>query len=745
MKPARIIKHAVLTAIEIAVYYALNNEKLPLSVSLYGAMVACNVGLILPSIALVISFLRYKSLVMMADAFVTVAGAAVLWAIYKKNGKRPGVESILFIFLSQVVYVTLYDGNILNKLLYTSIITVFYFTCQVAVNTAVYKNVVAKPNFGEVLSVGVTFAVCSLGIIMSFGENVYKCIAVFTLIFSVRLYKSPSALTIACFLALPQCIFTGDLGYVALYGAAFFAAYIFAEYPAILSAAAVVGSEVAFAHLLNFFSDYGYIEALFTVVPACIAAFIPSSAFEKLTENGYMGGDRLTRGAIARIKCDLSGKLYDLAGAFSEVDGALKVLSSRNEQKKAAVKKISAACVARACDKCSEYRVCTLAESDSLVRLVELGTSKGRLTLVDLPKDFMDGCINPNPLIFEINRLIDVYLDRMEQFKRADEIKNILSLSALGIEKRLNDLAFEMSQSAPQDRAQEKKLVEHLMRRGIKTFGVMVCGESAKTIDLIVAEKLNERTATECVNEFTKTAMIITSVQKIQSGLKFMEFKKAPLLDAAFGVSSVTKHNSEKSGDVHSLLRLSDNKFLVALSDGMGSGENALSTSSAAIGLIEGMLKAGIRQNVVLPIVNEIVSVTTEDNFSAIDIGIVDLIGETFDFIKIGAPYGFILSKDGIRFIEGSSLPIGILSELKPTTAHAGAQSGDILMMLSDGITDAFGSSTDFIEFLKSAPTKNPQALSDSVLEEALSRTGGIAEDDMTCLCVRLFENQRVA
>ena len=745
MKSRSVFKYLLSFFLQVVLYYALNNDKAPLSVSLFAAVVMCDVGVLLPAVALIISFLKYKSLIMLADAFITAAGVILIYSIYKKRGKKPGVESILYVFVSQAVYIAFYQGEIVNKLVYTAIITVFCFVCQVAVYTAVYKNFIAKPTLYEALSVAVVYVVCSLGILGFAGTDVYRAISVFILLFAVKLYKSPTALLVSCFLALPITIFSGDMTYFAYYSAAFSATFVFSEYVSVLSALSVVAVDVAFAFLLRFYADYGYIEALFTFVPAFIFALIPSRAFEKITEKGYMGGDRLTRQTVAQVKSNLSGKIYDLAGAFSEMNGALSVLSEQNEQRRTAVRKISRTSAARACKKCPNYRICDLAGSDCSERLVDLGLNKGRLTLVDLPKEYLDGCINPNPLIFEINRLIDGFNARLEQLKKADDLKRILSISVLGLESRLNELAFELSESSKRDKNKEKRLTEFLLRRGIKTFGVSVCGDSDVTVSLIVNKKTDNDLILSAISEFASVQTEITSEQNVRDGLKFLEIKKRFPMQAAFGVSAVTKTNSQYSGDVHSLLKLSNSKFLVALSDGMGSGETALSTSSSSIGLIEGMLKAGLEQSVVLSLFNEIISVSTEDNFSEIDIGIVDLSEKTFDFIKIGAPYGFILSDEGIRYIEGSSLPIGILSEIKPTTAHAGAQSGDILIMSSDGITDAFGSSTDFVEFLKSAPNKNPQTLADTVLKEALNRTGGIAADDMTCLCVRLFENQGVA
>ncbi|MBO4572876.1 MAG: SpoIIE family protein phosphatase [Clostridia bacterium] len=725
---------------ETAVFFALSYKKIPLSSALYAALISCGTGIVAPSIALVASSVIYKSSVMFTNALVTTAVMIIASCVYKKLNKRVGAESVISVFASQIVYVAFFDLPILNKLLYTAIITLFYFVSTVAVATAVNKKFSAMPTVAECASVIAVYTAFGCGAIELVGEAPLKAVAIFLILFAAKLYKSPSALAAAVFAALPFCIYTGDLGYVALYSAIFFAAFLFNGYVGILSALAVVAVDVIFAFFIRFYAVYGYIEALLAVVPAFVFAVIPTATFEKLIGASYLGGEKLTRKTIARVSSRLSGKIYDLAEAFSETEASLSALSLHSEIRRATVRKINKAACESACDKCSSVKYCQLSASERCERLVDLAIAKGRLTLVDLPKDFLDKCVNPNPLIYEINKLTERYSAENERLKRSDEVKKIISLYALGANETLSQLACSLNCAVDSDETEERKLTKFLARRGKKTFGVMVSGTGNAVISMILPESVPDEEILSDVAEYADHPAYVSDKQKIRDDLKYVELKRAPAINAAFGVSSVTKDGSKNSGDVHSIMDLGDGRYLIALSDGMGSGETALSTSTATIGLIEGLLKAGMKSSVVLPLVNEMISVSTEDNFSAVDIGIVDLFNGSCDFIKIGAPYGFILSPEGIRFIEGSSLPIGILSELRPTTAHAGVKSGDMIIMISDGVTDAFGSSTDFIEYLKTAPARNPQALADDVIKKALELTVNVAEDDMTCFCVRLFD-----
>jgi stage II sporulation protein E len=65
----------------------------------------------------------------------------------------------------------------------------------------------------------------------------------------------------------------------------------------------------------------------------------------------------------------------------------------------------------------------------------------------------------------------------------------------------------------------------------------------------------------------------------------------------------------------------------------------------------------------------------------------------------------------------------------------------DVLLFISDGISDAFGSTADLYEVLRTIPLRNPQQLTDCLLEQALQATSGKAKDDMTAVAVRLFKN----
>jgi stage II sporulation protein E len=180
---------------------------------------------------------------------------------------------------------------------------------------------------------------------------------------------------------------------------------------------------------------------------------------------------------------------------------------------------------------------------------------------------------------------------------------------------------------------------------------------------------------------------------------------------------------------------------MVALSDGMGSGEYAHQVSESTISLLESFYRAKMPPELVLSTINRLLTFSKEETFACVDVALIDLDNGSANIVKIGSPYGFILSQNAVKVLESCSLPLGILDSLHPHTASYTLSENDVLLFLSDGITDAFGSVADLCETLKNVPTNNPQQLADTLLSQALDLYAGEKRDDMTAVAVRLFKS----
>jgi len=724
----------------IALCFALLNAafRVPLALSLFCALCFGGYPLVPAAVAFLLSFAVTPSVPMLIAASVMTAVIASLAAVYRKKGKVAGAEIALYIFASCAVYIVTGEGKIYLKLVYTSIIALFSLVCAEAV------KLVKNSSFAEEMSVGegacLSLFICALafGLNNLVGIDIYKGIAVFFILAATRLRGKSYAL--AGVLCVPLAAV--NPAYAAVFLCYALVASLFMGITPFLAALAPVGAEFLLYSFTDIYASFDAIQGVSLLIGGLLFALVPSSVYSSLVRLSPKSAENvLTKEAVSRTRGELSAKLYDLAAVFSGMNYSIEKL--RGDDDGPDVKKIVEKTL-ESCKSCSLYKRCARANFPSveeMTKIIELGVSKGRVTLVDLTKDFLDGCGYPNGMIFEINKAISENCEKIRENERSRETTEILSLFAKGVSDCLKDEAFRYSSPATVSVTEEKAIYKKLRAKGVSVRGLLVYGEGEnKRVSVYAKSTADGKKIAEVLSKVVNENLSISSVTPVSNDGAAFSFEPTPPLDAVFGVNSVTKYASDACGDAHSMIKLDRSKFLVALSDGMGSGRKAQDTTDAALTLIESLYRAGISSETALPLVNKILSAATDDNFSAVDIAVTNLNDGSCDFIKIGAPYGFIVSSEGLKFVEGSSLPLGILDELRPSTANAVLSDGDMILMLSDGVTDAFASSSEFIEFLKTAPTKNPQALCDSVIRRALDLSSGVAEDDMTALCVRVFK-----
>lgn len=98
-----------------------------------------------------------------------------------------------------------------------------------------------------------------------------------------------------------------------------------------------------------------------------------------------------------------------------------------------------------------------------------------------------------------------------------------------------------------------------------------------------------------------------------------------------------------------------------------------------------------------------------------------------------------------MKKVEGSSLPLGIVEEAVSTSSEYRLHSGDILVMMSDGVADAFENEEQLCKCLEENVYIEPQRMADAVLRGALLCGGGVPRDDMSVLVLLLMDNHQGA
>ena len=184
---------------------------------------------------------------------------------------------------------------------------------------------------------------------------------------------------------------------------------------------------------------------------------------------------------------------------------------------------------------------------------------------------------------------------------------------------------------------------------------------------------------------------------------------------------------------------LDDERLLVLICDGMGSGDAAGRESARAARLLGRFLAAGADWGLAVETVNAmLVNVSAEDMFSTVDLMILNLSTGMAECVKLAACPTLVARGGVVERIEGGRLPLGILERVQPAASRARLMPGDVLLMASDGVMDA--ADPEALEALLTGPADDMNALSEQVI--ALVQQGGAHRDDMTAVCVRVEERR---
>ena len=119
------------------------------------------------------------------------------------------------------------------------------------------------------------------------------------------------------------------------------------------------------------------------------------------------------------------------------------------------------------------------------------------------------------------------------------------------------------------------------------------------------------------------------------------------------GSAKITKDGSEISGDCSLQIKLADGKYLLAIADGMGSGEKARECSKVTLRLVKQMLSAGFDKEESVEMINSRMNLSSNSEiYSSLDMSILDLYVGKIEVLKSGACNTYIKNRKNIEKIK---------------------------------------------------------------------------------------------
>ncbi len=346
--------------------------------------------------------------------------------------------------------------------------------------------------------------------------------------------------------------------------------------------------------------------------------------------------------------------------------------------------------------------------------------------------------------------------------QKIDESKRNMGAQLDGVSKVISSLANNLEEKIEDDKSkfiiEKEEIITLAKEKNIDIQDVTI--QKEKTGRYIVKVYTNS-----CVDRNEKKGCIIEQMQRIltkvlgekiviqKSDCGFKEktnlcvntYASQDKYLVQIGISKKTKDNSPVSGDSSLSIKLDDGKYLLAISDGMGTGPKARQASQIAIKMLNRLLSSGFDKDTSIELINSTLSLNTEeDTFATLDIAILDLYAGNMEFIKNGACPTYIKEKKEVQIVKALSLPAGIMENISLVVYDKDIEDNDILVMCSDGIMESneeYQNKELWVrDILTNLQTQNVQKIADIITKEAVDNGYGSVKDDMTIIVAKFIK-----
>lgn len=449
-------------------------------------------------------------------------------------------------------------------------------------------------------------------------------------------------------------------------------------------------------------------------------------------------------------------KLRDFSESFRNLSVSLAKNSQEVTLKQGDVRGMMEMMAGEVCSRCENRESCR--GQIALLRPEMFGTlalaqEQGQIMLDQMPVEFTRECIHQERFLSEANQ--NIHLANMAMGFQNKMLQNQRVIAEQM--REVGDIVGELSEKLPNVQKLpadiQEKLRKELKKRRIILTDIAFYEKYDGRLEAHLRGRtcrgrfVTTREAGEVVSEVLGCHMLPgEECRKVfpREEEEFI-FEESARLKAVTGVSRLPKKGEDVSGDTFSCMYLPSGELLMALSDGMGSGESACEESEQVIELLEQMTEAGFSESSALRLINSIYMSGEETRgFATADIAVFNLYQKSCQFVKCGASTTYLYHQGEMERIEGEALPIGVMSEIEPYMRKSGISSGDYVIMMTDGVADSFdigGGELEDLLAMYLEENLSPQDMADRLLDDAVSRWDMEPGDDMSIMVVKVYDN----
>jgi stage II sporulation protein E len=701
------------------------------------------------------------SLISTAFALTTFLLAYVFIIKFKKRlNKHPKfkLEWVALIFFYIVANIpAIWFASSVREELFKSLISVLigslFLICVVNVIYATKTRRAKIPwTIDQKICLGIFVAILSLGLagLDTHYFSAHKLISILIILIGVCLLNINSTFMVAVCLGLGQSLLSLNLNYTAIYTLLCCAAIAFKSKDRYYSVIALIATDI----VLGFYFGAYIVYNFYSIIPLMLAAIIFLLIPKKFVlyfdfSVAYLNGNLVSKNTINKNRAGVYTKLRNLSSVFNEMQNIYKNLIQGSIAPAENSVMIASQVIDNVCDNCQNKVNCKKTRESGeeikmgLEKLALVGLQRGNVNFMDLPSGLTMRCAKINSILSTTNTLLEECKKREANAGVMDAGKMLMSGLLLGVSRLCTKFADESVGAVVFDNDRADLIKEELLYKGIVASDCLITkmGINEFSVSLLISR--SDATRTKDIENVVGGAcahkMQIDGTDDAEtSGFCIVTLRSAPRYALVFGVATTTKNFNERNGDSFSFLKISHDRTIMAVCDGMGAGESAERASTLALSLVENFYKAGFPNEVIMTSVNQLLGITQQEIFSALDVAVFNQSSGEVDFIKVGAADGYIKREREVEVAVAGSLPLGILDEMQPKITHAVLSENDMVVLCSDGVGESFNDRVGLANYINNLNVDHPQKLADELLQECLNRTGRVAVDDCTIVVAKL-------
>lgn len=411
----------------------------------------------------------------------------------------------------------------------------------------------------------------------------------------------------------------------------------------------------------------------------------------------------------------------------------------------------------KVCSNCTFYSTCWEKEFYKTYQgLIDLLTQLelfGVVTPDGLPEEIKRRCTRTKELAITVSCLYETYNVNRYWSHRLLESRQIVSEQLKGISEVIGSLPAELEFEVVTGDL-EPGLRKKLKEEGVPVDNLLIYRLNGKGIEVSITKQLcgggmccKDIIMPVLAKALEQPLYAAASICTARVGDVSCHLRFYPELNyrLTLGVAGIGKNGSIVSGDSYTFIHLKGGRFVLALSDGMGSGPRAAMESGTTLSLLRYLLESGFGQDLAIKTINSVLVLRSPgESFATVDMAVINLYDGQVDFVKIGAVATFFVRGGQVELIKASSLPVGIVDDIEVSTVSRVLEPGDLLVMVTDGVLDSYKGEDDREEWLagilSDVTDMRPQEVAELFLKLAQTGAGGVgrAPDDMTVLVARV-------